>query len=208
MDARPLLFLLLISIVLAVWRWRACPPSGVPQGVGRRWRWHPRTPDDCPLCRDVARDREPGVTSAPSVRPWAEVKSRRGAPKRRPTQGYACPRPTCGYYGVTDERLHALVAYGAHGQRERIPDLRCQACGTKFSVRRGSVWFSFIMTPRFPPHRVPFSQRGEEEEVQREEEEVRQGNLTGPQMGLVGRFGAPGSGEGPRSLSHCHAAGM
>jgi IS1 family transposase len=50
------------------------------------------------------------------------------------------------YYGITDERLHALVAYGAHGQRERIPDLRCQACGAKFSVRWGSALYR-LKTP-------------------------------------------------------------
>jgi IS1 family transposase len=143
MDARPLLLILLISVVLAGagWHWRARPPSRVPTGVGRRRRWHPRTPDDCPQCRGTALDRVPGAALAPSVRPWAEVKSRRGAPKRRPTQGYACPTSTCPYFGIADERIHALIAYGHHGTRERIPDLRCQACGAKFSARRGTALY-------------------------------------------------------------------
>jgi hypothetical protein len=148
MDGRPLLFLIVICVVLAEagWRWRARRPSGGPQGIGRRRCWHPRTPDDCPCCRGTALDRAPGAASAPSVRPWAEVKSRRGAPKRRPTQGYACPTRTCPYFGIADDRIHALIAYGQHGIQERIPDLRCQACGTKFSARRGTALYR-LKTP-------------------------------------------------------------
>jgi IS1 family transposase len=146
MDARPLLMILLISIVLAGWRWRARSPSRIRAGVGRRWHWHPRTPDDCPCCRGTGLDRAPSATLTPSVRPWAEVKSRQGAPKRRPTAGYACPTLTCAYFGITDEGIHALIAYGAHGQRERISDLLCQACGTKFSAHRGSALYG-LKTP-------------------------------------------------------------
>jgi IS1 family transposase len=91
-------------------------------------------------------DRKPGTALAPSVRPWAEVKSRRGAPKRQPTAGYACPTPTCPYFGIADDGIHALIAYGSHGQRERIPDLCCQACGTKFSVRHGTALYR-LKTP-------------------------------------------------------------
>jgi len=32
-----------------------------------------------------------------------------------------------------------VVADGAQGKHERIPDLRCQACGCKFTVRRDTV---------------------------------------------------------------------
>jgi len=39
-------------------------------------------------------------------------------------------------YQITDVRVHALVGDGAHGQHERIQTLRCQACGTTFSMRR------------------------------------------------------------------------
>jgi hypothetical protein len=67
----------------------------------------PRCPDDCPACR---------LTSPPSsgrgpapvpVRPWREVKSWRGAPKRIDTEGYACPNPQCRYFGNTDAHFHA-----------------------------------------------------------------------------------------------------
>jgi hypothetical protein len=148
MGDRPLLILILITAVLAGagWRWRAHLPSGVPRGVGRRRRWHPRTPDDCPCCRLAVPDRGRPPHHAPSVRPWAEIKSRRGAPKRQPTAGYACPTPACPYFGIADDRIHALIAYGSHGTRERIPDLRCQACGTKFTARYGTALYR-LKTP-------------------------------------------------------------
>jgi hypothetical protein len=51
----------------------------------------PRTPDDCSACR-LASTPASAVGPAPApVRPWREVKSRRGAPKRVNTEGYACP---------------------------------------------------------------------------------------------------------------------
>ncbi len=45
-----------------------------------------RTPDDCSACR-LASTPASAVGPAP-VRPWREVKSRRGAPKRVNTEGY------------------------------------------------------------------------------------------------------------------------
>jgi IS1 family transposase len=148
MSDRPLLLIILLAAVLAgaEWRWRARRPSGGPQGSGRPRCWHPRTPDDCPCCRLAVPDRGRRASEAPSVRPWGEVKSRRGAPKRRPTAGYACPTSTCPYFGIADDGIHALIAYGSHGKRERIPDLCCQACGTKFSARRGTALYR-LKTP-------------------------------------------------------------
>jgi hypothetical protein len=51
------------------------------------------------------------------------MKSRRGAPKRVNTQGFACPNRKCLYFGITDASIHALVGDGKHGQAERIGDL-------------------------------------------------------------------------------------
>jgi len=102
------------------------------------------------MCR--AQDTGPAImarTAAP-VRPWAEVKSRRGAPKRRSTTGYACPSPSCLYHGITDERVHALIGYGYHGTTDRIQSLLCQACGSKVSVRRGTALYRL----KTPPARV------------------------------------------------------
>jgi hypothetical protein len=67
----------------------------------------PRTPHDCPACclsspfSTVA-----GPTPLP-VRPWPEVKSRRGAPKRIDTEGFACPNQQCAYFGISDAHIHA-----------------------------------------------------------------------------------------------------
>ena len=96
----------------------------------------PRTPHDCPACR-LSSPISPGVGPSPlSIRPWREVKSHRGAPKRIDTQGFACPHCECLYFGITDAHLHALVGDGKHGSAERIQTFRGPACHTTFSARR------------------------------------------------------------------------
>jgi hypothetical protein len=65
----------------------------------------PRCPDDCPACR-LASPASSARVPAP-VRPWSEVKSRRGAPKRINTEGFACPNSQCAYFGNTDAQFHA-----------------------------------------------------------------------------------------------------
>jgi hypothetical protein len=70
------------------------------------------------------------------VRRWPEVKSRRGAPKRRDTEGFACPNPQCPSFGMTDAHIHALVGDGKHGRLERIPTFRGSVCRTTFTARR------------------------------------------------------------------------
>jgi transposase-like protein/IS1 family transposase len=69
------------------------------------------------------------------VRPWRELKSRRGAPKRANTEGFACPNRACPYYRISDAQLHAVVSDGCTGKTERIQRWRCQACQTTFSAR-------------------------------------------------------------------------
>jgi transposase-like protein len=66
------------------------------------------------------------------------MKSRRGAPKRVNTEGFACPNHQCPYFGNTDAQIHALVGDGKHGSAERIQTFRCQACHTTFSSRRNT----------------------------------------------------------------------
>jgi hypothetical protein len=69
----------------------------------------PRSPRDCTTCRlspTCSSIVEP-VPAPPLVRPWREVKSRRGAPKRVNTEGFACPNQQCPYSGITDAHLHA-----------------------------------------------------------------------------------------------------
>ena len=41
------------------------------------------------------------------MRPWREIKSRRGAPKRVNTQDFACPNHQCPYFGIIDAHIHA-----------------------------------------------------------------------------------------------------
>jgi IS1 family transposase len=74
------------------------------------------------------------------------VKSRRGAPKRVSTEGFACPNRTCSYFGITDAHIHALVGDGKHGQAERIQTFRCQACRTTFSARHDTPLYR-LKTP-------------------------------------------------------------
>jgi hypothetical protein len=50
-----------------------------------------RTPLDCPDCRLSCTHSSQMETLPAPVRPWSEVKSRRGAPKRTQTMGFACP---------------------------------------------------------------------------------------------------------------------
>ena len=95
----------------------------------------PRTPLDCPACRPSSTLSSGVGTAAFSVHPWREVKSRRGAPKRINTQGFACPNHQCLYSGITDAHIHALVGDGTHDHAERIQTFRCQACHTTFSAR-------------------------------------------------------------------------
>lgn len=105
----------------------------------------PRTPDDCLACRQGV----PSPSTAPlppSVRPWRELKSRRGAPKRIATAGFSCPNRTCSYSGITDPQIHALVGDGTHGKHERIQTFRCQACGMTFTSRRDTALYR-LKTP-------------------------------------------------------------
>ena len=110
----------------------------------------PRCPDDCPACRLAS---TPASASGPApalVRPWCEMKSRRGAPKRVNTEGYACPNQRCAYFGITESQIHALVGDGKHGQAEQIQTFRCQACHTTFTSRCNTPLYRL----KTPSHQV------------------------------------------------------
>lgn len=125
--------------------WRRYP-SATPTIVTTDRLLKPRTPDDCPACRRQGTATATDVPGGRSILPWCEVKSRRGAPKRIPTEGFACPNPACLYAGITDAQIHAVVGDGTHGKAERIQTFRCQACGTTFSSRRGTPLYR-LKTP-------------------------------------------------------------
>src|SRR5262245_25954016 len=116
------ILLVALCLALGLVRWRRGLTHARRQSarLSVRRAWRPCAPDDCAVCR--AQHVGPAAAACPAapVRPWAEVKSRRGAPKRRSTAGYACPSPACPYFGITDERVHALIGYGYHGTTDRI----------------------------------------------------------------------------------------
>jgi transposase-like protein/IS1 family transposase len=148
------LFLLLLCVLMFSLAWLCflCWPHRGPaqSAAAKRTPLHrllkPRSPHDCPACR-LASTLSPIVEPAPPpVRPWREVKSRRGAPKRVNTEGFACPNRKCLYSGITDAHVHALVGDGTHGHAERIQTFRCQACHTTFSARRDTPLYR-LKTP-------------------------------------------------------------
>ncbi len=143
-----LLFLFLLAVSWLVRAWLRCshPPSDGAIAARVQRLLKPRSPDDCPACRQQHARSMATSPMRPRVRPWCEVKSRRGAPKRIVTAGFACPARTCPYYRITDAHVHALVADGTHGKHERIQTFRCQACGVTFSARRNTPLYR-LKTP-------------------------------------------------------------
>jgi len=137
------LFLLVFFLMLPLaWLFRLsllhhdlpCSRAGAVHPVIHR-HLKPRSPHDCPACCLSCTVSAGAGPSPLPVRPWSEVKSRRGAPKRIDTHGFACPNHQCTYFGITDAHIHALVGDGKHGQAEQIQTFRCQACRTTFSAR-------------------------------------------------------------------------
>jgi transposase-like protein len=137
-------FLLVVFFILTLallWRldWLHLQPSHSREGTMHDTAQRllkPRCPDDCPACRLASTASSGGEPAPLPVRPWSEVKSRRGAPKRVNTEGFACPNQQCPYFGITDAHIHALVGDGKHGRAEQIQTFRCQACRTTFTARR------------------------------------------------------------------------
>jgi IS1 family transposase/transposase-like protein len=148
------LFLLVVCLLLSLARlghldWFSLRPFSSGGGTKRSTLprlLKPRTPLDCPACR-LASPPMSGAGPVPTpVRPWPEVKSRRGAPKRMNTEGFACPNPQCTYCGITDAHVHAIVGDGKHGHSEQIQTFRCQACRTTFTSRRNTPLYR-LKTP-------------------------------------------------------------
>jgi len=138
--------------LLGLWslRWPHYGPAQSRAAAKLRPKLHrllkPRCPDDCPTCRLASSASSGGGPLPAPVRPWREVKSRRGAPKRVNTEDFACPNHLCPYFGITDEQIHALVGDGKHGHIERIQTFRCQACHSTFSARRNTPLYR-LKTP-------------------------------------------------------------
>ena len=86
-------------------------------------KWKPKSPKDCPGCQS-------GIELAilkpnQDVIPYTRRKSTRGRSKRITTSGHACPNPDCHYFGVTDQRLHAVVGDGKRGVDKHIQYWKC-----------------------------------------------------------------------------------
>ncbi len=108
-------------------------------------QWHPKSEQACPGCRAGVR-----VTvgrAKADVTPYSRFKKKRGARKRLSSEGYACPCRACRYFGITNEAVHALVGYGKIGKHKHIQRWRCQACGTTFSCRRGTLLYYLKSDP-------------------------------------------------------------
>src|SRR5215469_12938571 len=135
-----LVFCLMLSLVRLwhLYRCHQCPAqlSEAARHPTLQRLLKPRSPRDCPVCRLSSTCSSIVGPAPPLVRPWREVKSRRGAPKRVNTEGFACPNHQCPYSGITEAHIHALVGDGKHGHAELIQTFRCQACRTTFSARR------------------------------------------------------------------------
>jgi transposase-like protein len=99
----------------------------------------PKSEKDCPYC--VAGKGKPAEKKAELPQAWSQRKGNGGRRKKLSTQGWFCPNEECEYYRIGEETIHALVRNGRHGKHEAIQDLKCQACGKKFTVRRNMVLY-------------------------------------------------------------------
>lgn len=99
----------------------------------------PKSEKDCPHCEKGHAQTLASPETA--LVPYDQTKGKGGRKKKICTQNYFCSNPQCYYYLVTDERIHALIGYGSHGKHERIPDLYCQACESKFTIRKYTLLY-------------------------------------------------------------------
>ena len=110
----------------------------------------PRTPLDCPACRlSCAHSSGMGPAPAP-VRPWREVKSRRGAPKRVNTEGFACPNQQCPYFGITDAHIHASFWGWQAWPGRTDPDLSLSVLPHHVTARRHTPLYRL----KTPSHQI------------------------------------------------------
>lgn len=105
----------------------------------------PKTERDCPVCQQHRSKATPPAPLLPVS--WSTRKGRGGPRKKISTQSFACPNSVCEYYGIRDETIHALVGDGTHGKHTLIQDLKCQACGRKFTVRRNTLMYRLKHSP-------------------------------------------------------------
>src|SRR5262249_8372938 len=98
-----------LVLLWLVWAWHRgmpLPPHTAPVTARLHGLLTPPPPVAAPACPLRGPPPGPPAPPRPLVRPWREVKSRRGARKRIDTQGFACPNRTCLYYRITDAQIH------------------------------------------------------------------------------------------------------
>ena len=129
-----LVFFLLLSLAL-LWRlsWFHLQPS-YSQAAKRQTLVQrllkPRSPVDCPACR-LASTGSPGAEPLPApVRPWREMKSRRGAPKR-----------------ITPKALRVPTRSARTPGSPMLISMRSLAMATKVGLRRSRP---FAVRPALP----------------------------------------------------------
>jgi IS1 family transposase/transposase-like protein len=136
-----LLLIVLVFLLVGAWLYQRsrfihqCPHTQATSRSPFPRSLRPRSPLDCPECCLAALTAAVQVPKPAPVRPWREVKSRRGACKHSLTEGVACPNRACSYYGISEAQIHAIVSDGSSGKAEQIQRWRCQACQTTFSAR-------------------------------------------------------------------------
>jgi hypothetical protein len=105
----------------------------------------PKSEADCRFC--MAEKGKKGAAKCGTPPPWSERKGRGGRRKQTSTARNFCPNPECEYYRIDDEKVHALVWDGKHGKHETIRDLKCQACGKKFTSRKNTILYRLKTDP-------------------------------------------------------------
>jgi IS1 family transposase len=131
-----------LAVILGLWlwergkrRWKRWREERRAKGKQRR-RLRPRTPKDCVECRVEEHLAVPAATRMP--RPWSEVKSARGRPKKHNSDGQACMNAACEYYRDTDGLHHALRWDGQRNKCEATDQWECGACLSKHTARLGT----------------------------------------------------------------------
>jgi IS1 family transposase len=149
---------LLLSILLLwlLWHWLQLWPHPQTTTVttARERLLKPRTPADCLTCRQEGATAPNHPSARIPVTPWRERKSRRGAPKRILTQGFACPNRTCLYYQITDTHIHALVGDGAYGHTNESRPCAAKPVAPPSAHAAGTLWVTPLYRLKTASHRV------------------------------------------------------
>jgi hypothetical protein len=87
-----------------------------------------------------------GGTCSCACAPLVRGEKPPGSSQAREHRGLRLSQPEVPYFAIADDQIHALVGDGKLGRAERIQTLRCQACRTTFSTRRGTLLYR-LKTP-------------------------------------------------------------